>query len=283
MKVIVTGGAGFIGSHIAERLVKDGHNVWIVDSLISGYKKNIPPGTTFIEDDIRFVDPYIFNDVDAVFHNAASKKNICLQEPHKDLRINGGGTLRLLRICEKKGVKHFIHASTGSVYGEVDGVITETSSLNPVSFYGVSKLAGEKYVSLFSSKMKTCILRYFHVYGDRQEDDSDLGGVVAIFKRRAREGEPLVVHGSGNQKRVFTHVNDVVEANIKAWKFKNSGEVYNCASDKQVSIIDLAKSISKNKTWIKYDSPLEGDIFNFNIDNSKIRNDLKITFKPFEL
>ena len=176
MKAIVTGGAGFIGSHIVDRLINLGAKVIIIDDLSSGKKENIHSKAKLVEADIAYVWEWWareFEKADVIFHNAASKKNICLQDPSRDLRVNGGGALNLLQLAKKYKVKKFIHASTGSVYGDVIGKITETTCANPVSYYGISKLAGENYVRYFSNThgLNTTILRYFHVYGERQEDD----------------------------------------------------------------------------------------------------------------
>ena len=271
MNCLITGGAGFIGSHIAERLLKDGHRVWIVDDLSAGYESNIPDGATFIRGNI--IHPQVYRDVlkniDVVYHNAASKKNVCLSDPPYDLEVNGKATLRLLMECVDAGVKRFVHASTGSVYGETDR-ITESTLCNPVSYYGVSKLAGERYANMFRDKMEVSILRYFHVYGDGQEDDAYLGGVVAIFKKMHAYGNPLVIHGDGNQMRSFTHVDDIVEANMLV-----RGGVYNVASGYYTSILELADMVGGDKI---FRDALEGDIYNFNIDNSKIKT-LGIKFK----
>lgn len=142
---------------------------------------------------------------------------------------------------------------------------------------------------LFSTKnINVVALRYFHVYGSRQEDDPFLGGVVAVFKRQIKEGSPLTLHGNGNQKRVFTHVDDIVTANMEAYKLAHvvNGSVYNCASSVQTSIIDLAGRLirkSKKAVTIDYKDPLPGDIYSFNIDNSKIMEDLGVSFAPFHL
>ncbi len=280
MKAIVTGGAGFIGSHIAERLLNDGHEVLIIDDLSAGKMINIPDGAKFLKANILYASDHehFLRETDVVFHNAASKKNVCLKDPSYDFMVNGGGTLRLLFDCKKAGVKKFIQASTGSVYGSVSGLINENTLCNPVSYYGVSKLAGERYVSMFD--LNTTILRYFHVYGPRQEDDPYLGGVVAVFKRQIKNGEPIIIHGSGNQQRSFTHVSDVVEANIQAWLNPMSeNQVYNVASAQYTTIFELAEKLGAKD--IRYTDSLEGDIFKFNIDNSKIVSELGITFKPF--
>ncbi len=264
MKVLVTGVAGFIGSHIAGRLIKDGHEVLGIDDLSAGKVENIPDRAKFFGNDITNLGKWLFNDVDVIFHNAASKKNICLKDPQRDLEVNGGGTLNLLMKAKEAGVKKFIHASTGSVYGNALQMSEETPC-KPISYYGVSKLAGERYVDMFD--IDTTILRYFHVYGDRQENDPNLGGVVAVFKRRIQEGKHIVIHGDGSQMRCFTHVLDVVEANIQAWLNPISRDkVYNIASGYYTSIGELAESMGGE---IEYGPPLEGDIHDFNISNER--------------
>jgi nucleoside-diphosphate-sugar epimerase len=288
VKAIVTGGAGFIGSHIAERLLKDGHEVMILDDFSSGKQENVPIDAKSVWCDITNLDPYIVKGVDVVFHNAASKKNICLEDPLRDLHVNGGGTLELLEACMEYGVKKFVHASTGSVYGNVVTQINEDTPTNPVSYYGVSKLAGEGYVKYYNYAhgMNTTILRYFHVYGERQEDDPALGGVVAIFKKQIQAHQPIVIHGDGNQQRVFTHVSDVVEANIQAWKQSHSsGQVYNCCSSYQVTVGELADMLMEKHGDVEreYTDPLPGDIFWFTVDNKKITESLGIEFKPFDV
>jgi len=288
MKCIVTGVAGFIGSHIAERLIKLGHTVIGIDDLSAGHEINIPNDVRFERRDITQCREYsaLFEGADVIFHQAASKKNICLNDPVRDLEVNGLGTLKLLQVAVEKKIKKFVHASTGSVYGEVQGSITEMTKCVPVSYYGVSKLAGESYVRLFSDHLDTTILRYFHVYGTRQESHPDKGGVVAIFRRQINEKKPIVIHGDGMQKRVFTHVSDIVEANIRAWLNPTaSGKIYNCASSRQVSIIDLALLLMNRygTTNIVYKEPLPGDIRNFYVLSDRIKSDLNIEFMPFNI
>ena len=172
MKALVTGGAGFIGSHIAEELLAQGHEVWIIDDLSSGYEKNVPEGCKPIYGDLSLIGLYkdVLHDLDVIFHNAASKKNICLKDPVRDAEVNTIGTLQLLKFAHENGVKKFVHASTGSVYGEQVALLREWLHPQPVSYYGVSKANGEQYVQYFNKKgLNTTILRYFHVYGKRQE------------------------------------------------------------------------------------------------------------------
>jgi nucleoside-diphosphate-sugar epimerase len=275
MKAIVTGGAGFIGSHIVEKLLAKGAKVTVIDNLSAGKVDNIPQGAKFIEADVAYPWTWWTQELegaDVIFHNAASKKNICLTDPRKDLSVNAGGTLNLLRIAQKFGIYKFIHASTGSVYGKVRERITEKTATNPVSFYGISKLAGENYVRHFNLAygLNTTILRYFHVYGERQEDHPEIGGVVAIFKKQIAEGKAITIHGSGAQERLFTHVEDIANANIIMMERKQEtyGQTYNCVAKKTVTISALARKLGAD--LIEYGPPLEGDIFRFDVSAEKI-------------
>jgi UDP-glucose 4-epimerase len=287
-KALVTGVAGFIGSHVAERLVEMGVAVVGIDDLSAGYEINIPKEVEFHKVDVCEIgkNGSIFKGVNVIFHQAASKKNICLKNPSRDMEVNGIGTLRLLEQAVKYNIEKFVHASTGSVYGEVKGVINENTARNPQSFYGVSKTAGETYVTLFNkqSGLDTTILRYFHVYGERQENKQETGGVVAIFTDKILKGEPIHIHGDGTQKRVFTYVKDIVEANIMSWLMPEAkGQIYNCASIFQMSIVDLAEALMKKydkRVPIVYNEPLVGDIYNFNVDSYKIHNQIGVTFRP---
>jgi len=285
-KAIVTGVAGFIGSHIAERLISDGVRVIGIDDLSAGHTENIPDKVKFINLDVCEIEraSHHFIDCDAVFHNAASKKNICLLDPSRDLQVNGYGTLMVARLCSLCGAK-LVHASTGSVYGNYyDQTMVEWSGTSPVSYYGVSKLAGEKYIQMLD--LNWTLLRYFHVYGPRQEVDPSLGGVVAIFRDRISRNESIIIHGDGTQVRCFTHVSDVVEANIRAALNPISrSQIYNVVSDVRITIHELSEMLMDKygKVPVRYTDPLIGDIKDFNINNDKIRNDLDINFRRFEL
>ena len=291
-KAMVTGGAGFIGSHIIEDLLKIGVDVISVDDYSAGKPENLKPfethpNLTIVKADIskrEQIEPY-FEGVDIIFNNAASKKNICLKNPHRDLEVNSGGILTMLELAKKYGIKKFVHASTGSVYGEpIHFPQTEEHPLDPVSYYGVSKLAGERYVILYSKlfDLNTTCLRYFHVYGPRQESN-EFGGVCSIFIRNMMEGTDLTIFGDGTQERSFTWVKDIVKANfIVALNKQTNGQCYNCASGINVTINELAKFIKQNMN-----SPLEnkivhgdwliGDIKKFDVSNKKI-SDLGLNF-----
>jgi len=289
---LVTGGAGFIGSHICEDLLLSGAKVICFDNFSAGYRSNI----SAFEDNKNFIViegdicdktgelDTIFMDIDIVFNNAASKKNICLINPQRDLDVNAGGTLNLLELSMKHNVKKFVHASTGSVYGEPHIFPTDESHpLSPVSYYGVSKLAGERYVDVFNKLygLDTTILRYFHVYGPRQESN-EFGGVVSIFLKNIIDKINPTIFGDGEQVRSFTWVKDLVKVNLlSATDPISNGKVYNAASGIQVSIKELAEFLLKvlnNDLKIEYAPPLLGDIMKFDVDNSLVCKDLHIQF-----
>lgn len=291
-KALVTGGAGFIGSHIVEELVKIGVETISIDNYFAGKSENLEHLKSFsnfheIECDITDLSRLepIFDGVDVVFHEAASKKTICLNNPRLDLEINVKGTYNLLELSVKHGVKKFVHASTGSVYGEAQYFPQdEEHPLVPTSFYGVSKLAGEKYVKVFHHLygLDCTVLRYFHVYGPRQES-SDVGGVVSIFTRKILEGQPITIFGDGTQQRSFTFVKDVVKANLLAASTPGTkGEVFNCASGIKVTIQQLAYMVARilnvENPQIQYCDWTPGDILIFDVSNAKIREKLGMTF-----
>jgi nucleoside-diphosphate-sugar epimerase len=293
-KVIVTGGAGFIGSHICEELVPLGAEVYCLDDFSAGKKSNVAflsdhsnfhvVAKDVCDDDAEMAG--LFDGARIVFHNAASKKNVCLINPARDLAVNAGGALNLLQYALKYKVDKFVHASTGSVYGEPKVFPTdEKHAFEPVSYYGVSKLGGERYVDVFHKLhgLDTTILRYFHVYGPRQESN-EFGGVVSIFLRKILDGENPVVFGDGEQVRSFTWVKDLVQANLAAaMSPKSRGEAYNAASGIKVSINELASNMlaildTGKRLSVTHGEPLVGDIMNFEVDNRKIREHLGVSF-----
>jgi nucleoside-diphosphate-sugar epimerase len=284
-RALVTGGAGFIGSHIVDSLLADGLEVVSIDDYSAGKELNHQhlggtPGFTKVHADVTLaasVAPYM-EGVDIVFHEAVSKNTICMRDPSRDLEVNAKGTLNVLELARQAGVRKFVHASTGSVYGEACYFPTdENHPVDPVSYYGVSKLAAEKYVRLFSDLhgMNTTILRYYHVFGPRQ-DNRDVGGVVSIFGRRAINNQPLIIFGDGKQLRSFTFVQDVVRINkLVACKEETQGEVYNCASGVKVTIGELAEAVlahfGRKHLGIQYEDWKPGDIVRFDVDNAKLK------------
>lgn len=285
-KAMVTGGAGFIGSHIVEELLKFDVEVISIDDYIAGKHENLAEFTSDphfheIECDITDYEKLksYYKGVDIVFHNAASKKTICLNDPRRDLEINAKGSFNVLELARDFGVKKIIFASTGSVYGEAQYFPQdEDHPLVPTSYYGVSKLAGEKYAKVFHHlyDMDVAVLRYFHVYGPRQEY-SDVGGVVSIFIRRLLHNQPPIIYGDGTQQRSFTYVKDVVDANMfVATEPEAKGHVYNCASGINITINELADKLRQvlGKTELQsiYEEWMPGDIKIFDIDNSQLKN-----------
>jgi nucleoside-diphosphate-sugar epimerase len=292
-KVLVTGGAGFIGSHLCEGLLQAGADVISLDDMSAGRDSNVDflrghPRYRFVKasicDNNRQMRE-IFDGLHTVFNNAASKKNVCLVNPQKDLAVNAGGTLNLLMLAREFGVRKFVHASTGSVYGEPRIFPTdERHPLEPVSYYGVSKLAGERYVDVFNKLygLDTTILRYFHVYGPRQESN-EFGGVVSIFLRRITQGQNPIVFGDGHQVRSFTYVKDLVEVNLRAATNPVTvGKVYNAASGIRVAINDLAHRmlvmLKRNDLSVEHGPPLLGDIMQFDVSNASVARDLTFRF-----
>lgn len=284
-RAIVTGGAGFIGSHLVESILADGLEVISIDDYSGGKSENLAhlKGNPLLKEvkcditDLESLKQY-FEGVDIVFHQAVSKMTVCLKDPRRDLEVNALGTFNLLELSRDFKVKKFVHASTGSVYGEATYFPTdELHQLNPTSFYGVSKLAAEKYARAFSHlfDLNATILRYYHVYGPRQEN-SDVGGVVSIFARRALEGLPLIIYGDGSQLRSFTFVKDVVKINkLVALADGTKGNAYNCASGAKVTIGELASKIltvlDKDPKMIEYRDWKIGDIVKFDVSNSKLK------------
>jgi UDP-glucose 4-epimerase len=281
----VTGGAGFIGSNLCEELVEQGVEVTCIDNLVAGKMENIDhlldrPNFRFAQVDVTDLDALVaaFEGVEVVFHNAASKNTVCLIDPELDLRVNGWGAWCVAEAARRTGVQKVVHASTGSVYGElVEHPQTENHPLAPRSFYGNSKLAGENYLRghmEYHGAPRYSVLRYFHVYGPRQES-GEFGGVIPIFIRRALAGEPLIIFGDGSQIRSFTYVRDDVAANIALANSREAdGEIFNAASGIQVTVLELAHTVlrllDREDLEIRFEPWRPGDIRNFDVDNAKI-------------
>lgn len=283
IKAMVTGGAGFIGSHLIDYLLRAFNRVVSIDNYSSGKHENLAhlKGNEHfqeIECDITDYDALKkhMEGVTIILHNAASKKNICLEDPRRDLEVNARGTLNVLMLAKEFNVRKVIHASTGSVYGE-GGRLSEDHPLNPVSYYGVSKLAGERYALAFSRlyDMDITVLRYFHVYGPRQ-DCGEHGGVISIFTNKILNDEPITIFGDGTQQRSFTYVDDVVEANKFVANNKGmKGRVFNCASGVKIELNEAIEQLGKiagKRVKRKYDDWSPGDIKRFDVDNSKLCN-----------
>jgi UDP-glucose 4-epimerase len=222
MRILLTGGAGFIGSHVAGRLLERGHEVAVVDDLSTGKRGNVPDGAEFYETDVRNGCTRIFEAFapEALCHQAAQMDvRRFVREPDFDAEVNVLGTVRLLENCTRHGVGKVVFASTGgAVYGEQEAFpATEDHPQYPVSPYGVSKLAGERYLHFYHVQygLPYAALRYANVYGPRQDPHGE-AGVVAIFCGKMAAGKPSTINGTGEQTRDYVYVDDVARANVLA-------------------------------------------------------------------
>ena len=252
MKFLITGGAGFIGSHIAEELIKSKKGeVVVFDNLSVGKKENIPKGCRFIKGDIRNKAAILkaLRGVDIVFHNAAFVSIRASFDMLKhEVDNNVYGMLNVLETAVKNRVKKLIFASSMAVYGEPKLLpVEEDSQLRPISPYGFSKLRGELYCKIFQDKfgIDTTVLRYFNTFGIRQTP-SDYVGVTTTFINQALNGKPLTIFGNGKQTRDFVWAGDIARANIlAAFSKRSGGEIFNIASGQEISINNIADSINK--------------------------------------
>lgn len=253
-KVLVTGGAGFIGSHVADKLVEMGHEVIIIDNLSLGKKENINPKAKFYQIDIRdlAVIKEYFSNVEAVFHLAAEPRlPLSIEDPVTTHEINVTGTLNVLEAARQAGVKKVIFSSSCAVYGDQKLPIKETALPQPKSPYGLHKLIGEQYMRLYAALfgVATVCLRYFNVYGPRKTVEGGYPMVIPIFLKQRAEGQKLTIVGDGKQTRDYVQVSDVVVANIAAWQSKvEKGETINIGSGRQISVNQIADIIGGEKT-----------------------------------
>ncbi|MGH2706712.1 MAG: SDR family oxidoreductase [Actinomycetota bacterium] len=254
MHVLVTGGAGFIGSNLADRLILDGHAVRILDDFSTGYWENLNPTVEVIEADVTDLPAVrkAVEGVEVVFHQAAHRAvQRSVEHPLATDTANTHGTLTVLEAAREAGVRRVVCASSSSVYGGTTTLPTpESTPALPRSPYAVSKLGGEHYCRIFTELygLETVSLRYFNVYGPRQRPDSAYAAVIPLFLHAIRSGEAAVVHGDGRQSRDFTFIDDVVSANVAAAgasAFACNGKVYNIAAGAAHSLIELLEILGK--------------------------------------
>jgi UDP-glucose 4-epimerase len=273
MKYIVTGGAGFIGSHIVEELVRQHHEVVIIDNLSSGKRENIAPflsqfPVTFVQGsitDLPLLKEYC-SGADGVFHEAAiASVPRSVANPAETHDVNLTGTLNVLIAARDCGIKKVVFASSAAVYGDNPELPKrETMMPDPLSPYAVTKLAGEHYCSVFSGLygMQCVSLRYFNVFGPRQDPGSPYSGVITKFITNTLAHKPVTIFGDGKQTRDFVYVKDVVRANILAMEAGKAG-VYNVAGGSQLNLIELLEiiaDVSGIRVPVEFAQPAAGDV-----------------------
>ncbi|MCD6232864.1 SDR family oxidoreductase [bacterium] len=251
MKILVTGGCGFIGSHLTDKLIAGGHQVVVIDNLSTGKKENLNPRADFHNLDIcdsKISQIFQTENPEIVFHLAAQiDVRQSVKNPISDAKINILGSLNLLGNCQNAGVKKVIFASTGgAIYGDTDVIPTPENHLEkPESPYGICKLTVEKYLHFYKKTygLNSVILRFANVYGPRQNSEGE-AGAIAIFCDKMLKNEEVIINGDGEQTRDFVFVNDVVEAALLAMEKEKSG-IYNIGTAKETSINEIFKRIKE--------------------------------------
>lgn len=287
MKAIVTGGSGFIGSHLVTALLEEQVEVVVLDDLSASDSGNeaVSPNVKLYQFDVKSADAYravIEEQPDIVFHLAAQADvTKSILAPVYDADVNIGGTINMLEASRTAGVKKFIFASTSAVYGDVNKLpITEDDPTKPISFYGTSKLTAEYYIQLFHDmyQLPYTIFRYGNVYGPGQRPKGE-GGVVAVFTEKLKRKESIMIHGDGSQSRDFIFVKDIVSANLTAMKGHQIG-IFHASTGTSTSILDLSACFKQLDAGldVKFTSERAGDISHSCLSSEKAA--AKLGWKP---
>jgi UDP-glucose 4-epimerase len=284
MRVLVTGGAGFIGSHLVDALLEAGHETAVIDNLSTGRRENIAPGVRFWELDISDCSAVAqaFAEVapEVVFHFAAQASvTRSLADPSYDAMSNLVGGLNVLQEAIKRNSHHFVFASTGgAIYGEPEQIPAgEDVVARPLCPYGVAKLAFEQYLAMFARVQDlsyTC-LRFGNIFGPRQDPLGE-AGVIAIFVGRLLRGEPPIVYGDGRQTRDYVYVGDAVAAALRAMELRKTG-VFNIGTGRQTSVLELVDhlgSLTRSQVAPVFAPPRKGEVLHIALDASKARREL---------
>lgn len=281
--ILVTGGAGFIGSHIADAVVDDNH-VRVLDDLSTGSRTNVPQDADLIEADIRDREALetAMDGVDVVFHEAAMVSvPQSVESPRECHDINGTATVDVLEAARANDSR-VVLASSAAIYGHPETVpVPETAPKRPASPYGLEKLSGDYYTRIYADRygLETVNLRYFNVYGPRHSG-GQYSGVISTFLEQARTGSDITVEGDGEQTRDFVHVDDVVQANLRAATTAATGASYNIGTGSSITILDLARTIQEvaaTDSEIVHTDPRPGDIEQSKADISRARDQLGYT------
>ena len=285
MNILVTGGAGFIGSHLVRTLLAKGEKVTALDDLSTGLAENLPPEAEFIEMDIldeglkKVVAAGAF---DAIVHLAAQTMvDVSIKDPLFDAQTNLLGTVRVLEAARAANVKRVIFASTAAAYGDVkedDLPVREAQPTEPMSFYGLSKLAVEKYLDMYHAVygLEYVILRFANVYGERQGDGGE-GGVISIFAKAMAEGRDITIYGDGEQTRDFVYAGDIAEGIVAALQTEEVNAAYNLSTQTETSLRELVSLLSEicgREIVPKYGPERDGDIYKSMLSNSRARRGL---------
>lgn len=268
MRVLITGGAGFVGSHIADACLDRGYDTYVLDNLSTGRKRNLSPKAELIQADIATADlETILSKIkpEIIFHQAAQVSvPLSIKQPLQDQQVNIQGTIKLLEAARMANVRKVIYASSAAVYGNpVYLPVDEKHPIQPISFYGISKYVPELYLKTYMDlyHLPFTALRYANIYGPRQVAHGE-GGVVAIFTDRILRGEAITIQGDGEQTRDFIYISDIVEANLAAIE-RGDGGIYNIGTGVQTSINQLAQALETaagHPIEKKNANPREGDI-----------------------
>ena len=280
-KAAVVGGAGFIGSNIVDELINNGTEVVVVDNLSTGFLRNVNKKAKFVEIDISNTDQNVelvkeLSGCEVVFHTAAlARVQPSIENPVEFDKVNTNGTVNLLKSCVEAGVKRVVYSASSSCYGTAETCPTpETHKITPLSPYGLQKYVGELYCKMFSQvyNIDTVCLRYFNVYGENMNLEGAYKLVISIFAQQYKKGIPLTITNTGEQRRDFTYVQDVVQANILAAIHSDvlEGESFNIGNGNNFSINEVADLFGGEKDY--YKEVLEP--FETLADNTKARNKL---------
>lgn len=281
LRILITGGAGFIGSHSADHILAAGHHVRILDNLSSGSRDNVTPGAELAVGNVTDFDRVraAAAGCDAILHLAALVSvPHSMREPLETLAINTGGTANVLEAARQEGVSRFVLASTCAVYGDLPGRQDEHSPTLPLSPYAAGKLMAEQWVQLYATAygLETVILRYFNVYGPRQRADSPYSGVLARWCSAVQAGEPCTIFGDGQQTRDFISVHDVAAANLLALTSPAMlpGAVYPVASGQSASLNDILAALDSaagRTVERRYEPPRPGDILHSSGSSARLQ------------
>ncbi len=282
MNILITGGAGFIGSHVVEKLLQEQETVTVLDNLSTGARDHVPSGVSFVEMDILSAaldNVFARGQFDAVVHLAGQTMvNVSIDRPLHDMEENINGSVHLLECARRHGVKRVIFSSTAAAYGDVQESqlpVCENEPLQPMSFYGLSKVTVEKYLAMYQQifGLDYVVLRFANVYGERQGNGGE-GGVISIFGRQIAQDKAFTVFGDGRQTRDFVYAGDIANGIYAALTASQINTVYNLSTQQETSlldVIDILRSVSGKALEPQFAEARTGDIYRSALCNEKAK------------